>query len=207
MAKISLTNMKGEKVKDITLKDEVWNVEVNRNVLKDAINLAMAALRQGTAKTKTRAEVAFANKKQWRQKGTGRARAGSRRNPIWVGGGTIFGVSPRSYTYKMNKKERVIALKSALSNKFQDKDLIILDEIKLATLKTKDFNALLANLKVGKKVLFVTLDENENLYMATRNLSNVGVIMAREINVLDVVNADTLIIDEASVKNIEEVLK
>lgn len=207
MAKISVVNLKNEKVKDLTLNDEIWNIEVNRVVLTDAIKLALNSLRQGTAKTKTRGEVAFANKKQWRQKGTGRARSGSKRNPIWVGGGTIFGVTPRSYTTKMNKKERVLALKSALSSKLQEKSVIVVDDIKLENLKTSGLIKVLGNLKTGNKTLFVTLEENENLYMASRNLPNIGHIMANEINVLDLINANTVIFDEAAVKQIEEVLK
>lgn len=206
MAKVNVINLKGEKVKDITLKDSVWNVEVNDVVLKDAIKLALDSLRQGTHKTKTRAEVSGGGKKPWKQKGTGRARQGSRRSPNWVGGGTVFGVTPRDYGFKMNKKERVIALKSALSSKVQAKGLVVIDEIKLPSLKTKEFITIMNNLKLNNKVLFVTKDENENLYMATRNLENVGQLMATDINVLDILNSETLVIDEETVKYIEEVL-
>ncbi len=206
MTKISAINLKGEKTKDVTLNEKVWNVEVNETVLKDAIRLTLNSLRQGTAKSKTRAEVSGGGKKPWKQKGTGRARAGSSRSPLWRGGGHVFAITPRSYGYKINKKERVLALKSALSDKYQNKELIVIDEIKLNSLKTKDINNLLKGLKTNKKVLFVTADDNENLYMATRNLNNIGHIVADEINVLDVVNADSLVIDEASVKMIEEVL-
>ena len=206
MTKISAINLKGEKTKDVTLNEKVWNIEVNEVVLKDAIRLTLNSLRQGTAKTKTRAEVSGGGKKPWKQKGTGRARAGSSRSPLWRGGGHVFAITPRSYGYKMNKKERVLALRSALSEKYQNKELIVIDEIKLNSLKTKDINNLLKGLKTNKKVLFVTADDNENLYMATRNLKNVGHMAADEINVLDIVNADSLVIDEASVKTIEEVL-
>jgi len=206
MAKINVINLKGEKVKDIVLNDSVWNIEVNEIILKNAIDLALASLRQGTHKTKTRAEVSGTGKKPWRQKGTGRARQGSRRSPNFVGGGIVFGVSPRDYSYKMNKQERVIAIKSALSTKLQNKELVVIDEVKLPDLKTKGILAVLNNLKLGKKVLFVTKDENENLYMATRNLNTVGQIMASDINVLDIINANTLVLDLEAIKYIEEVL-
>ena len=207
MAKINLLNLKGEKLKDINLEDGIWNVEVNKNVLSNALRLALASLRQGTKQTKTRGEVSGSGKKPWKQKGTGRARAGQKRSPVWVGGGHTFALAPRKFTYKMNKKERVIALKSALSNKYQNNELVIVDEIKLADLKTKSLTEILKSLKLGKKVLFVTADENENLYMASRNLINVGHIMASEINILDVTNSSSLVLDEAALKYVEEVLK
>ncbi len=206
MAKINVVNLQGEKVKDITLNDSIWNIEVNEIILKNAINLALASLRQGTHKTKTRAEVSGTGKKPWKQKGTGRARQGSRRSPNFVGGGVVFGVSPRNYGYKMNKQERVIAIKSALSTKLQNKELVVIDEVKLPDLKTKGILAILKNLKSGKKVLFVTKNENENLYMATRNLKTIGQLMATDINVLDIVNTNTLVMDLEAIKYIEEVL-
>lgn len=207
MAKISLITLKGEKTKDINLDDNIWNIEVNKNILSSAIRLALASLRQGTKKTKTRGEVSGSGKKPWKQKGTGRARAGQKRSPVWVGGGHTFALVGKDYTFKMNKKERLIALKSALSSKYQTKELVVIDEIKLPNLKTKDLKSLLTNLKLDNKVLFVTNDENENLYMASRNLTNIGHIMVNELNVLDIANCNTLVIDEASVKYVEEVLK
>jgi len=207
MAKISLITLKGEKSKDLNLDDNIWNIEVNKNILSNAIRLALDSLRQGTKKTKTRGEVSGSGKKPWKQKGTGRARAGQKRSPIWVGGGHTFALIGKNHTTKMNKKERLIALKSALSSKYQNKELVVIDEIKLPNLKTKDLKAILTNLKFGKKVLFITNDENENLYMASRNLKNVGHTMANELNILDINNCDTLVIDEASVKYVEEVLK
>lgn len=207
MAKVSLIKLNGEKVKDITLEDGIWNIEINKDILSKALRLSLATLRQGTKKTKTRGEVSGSGKKPWKQKGTGRARAGQKRSPVWVGGGHTFALVGRSYTFKMNKKERVIALKSALSTKFQNKELVVVEEMTLPTLKTKELNEILKALKVSKKVLFVTLDENENLYMASRNLTNIGHIMAKEINILDVINSGTLVLDEASVKYVEEVLK
>lgn len=207
MAKTQLINLKGEKLKDITLADSVWAIEANDIVLKKAIDLQLAATRQGTHKTKTRSEVSGGGKKPWKQKGTGRARAGSSRSPIWRGGGIVFGVTPRSYGFKMNKKERVLALKSALTHKLADKELVVVDNINLDSLKTKEIKNVMNTLKIDGKTLFVTLEDNENLYMATRNLGYAYAINADEINVYDLVNADKLVIDEAAVKKIEEVLK
>ncbi len=207
MAKTPIINLKGEKVKDITLSDSIWNIEGNNIELKRAIDLQLAASRQGTHKTKTRAEVSGGGKKPWKQKGTGRARAGSSRSPIWRGGGVVFGVTPRDYTFKMNKKQRVLALKTALSYKFKDKELVVVDNIELNSLKTKEILEVMNTLKLDGKVLFVTADENEKLYMATRNLGYAYAITAEEINVYDLVNADKLVIEEAAVNKIEEVLK
>ena len=207
MGKTQLINLKGEKLKDITLADSVWAIEANDIVLKKAIDLQLAATRQGTHKTKTRSEVSGGGKKPWKQKGTGRARARSSRSPIWRGGGIVFGVTPRSYGFKMNKKERVLALKSALTHKLADKELVVVDNINLDSLKTKEIKNIMNTLKLDGKTLFVTLEDNENLYMATRNLGYAYAINADEINVYDLVNADKLVIDEAAVKKIEEVLK
>ncbi|MBQ6687054.1 MAG: 50S ribosomal protein L4 [Bacilli bacterium] len=206
MTKISVKNIKNEKVKDLTLNDNIWNIEINDDALLKAVKLQLAATRQGTHKTKTRSEVSGGGRKPWKQKGTGRARQGSIRATQWRGGGIAFGVTPRDYTFKMNKKERVLALKTALTEKVQAKELIVLDNIELATLKTKDVKALLNTLDLAGKVLFVTSEDSENLYMATRNLGYAYVILANEINCFDLVNADYVICDEGAVKYIEEVL-
>ena len=207
MAKVKVLNIKGEELKDLTLNKDVWNIEVNDIVLKKAIDLQLAATRQGTHKTKTRSDVAGGGRKPWKQKGTGRARQGSIRATQWRGGGIAFGVTPRDYGFKMNKKERVLALKSALTHKVNDKELVVLDNITLENLKTKDLKAIMTTLKLTGKVLFVTKEDNENLYMASRNLGYAYAILADEINVYDIVNADVLVCDEAAVKQIEEVLK
>ena len=207
MTKISVKNLNGEKVKDLTLKDTVWNIEVNNDCLKKMIRLQLDATRQGTRKTKNRSEVSGGGRKPWRQKGTGRARQGSIRATQWRGGGIPFGVQPRDYSFKINKKERVIALKSALTLKNVGKELVVVDNFNLATNKTKDAINMLNALKLDNKILFVTSDDAENLYLATRNLPNALVIYADEINCYDVVNADVLVCDEAAVKQIEEVLK
>ena len=207
MTKISVKNLKGETVKDVTLASSVWNVEVNELSMKKQIKLQLDAARQGTAKTKTRSEVSGGGRKPWKQKGTGRARQGSIRAPHWRGGGVSMGVAPRDYTFKINRKERVLALKSALTQKANDKKIIVLDSLVLDTLKTKDAVKLFEDLKLDGKVLFIANEDAENLYMATRNLNNALVLFADEINVFDLVNADVVVMDEASLKQIEEVLK
>ncbi len=207
MAKVQLINIKGEKLKDLTLADNVWNIEANDIVLKKAIDLQLAATRQGTAKTKTRSEVSGGGRKPWRQKGTGRARQGSIRATQWRGGGIAGGVTPRDYTFDINKKERALALKSALSHKFQDKKLVVVDAIEMKSLKTKEIKDIMATLKLEDKVLFVTGNDNENLFMATRNLGYAYNVNANELNCYDIVNADTLVVDEAAVEVIEGGLK
>lgn len=207
MAKLDVINLKGEKISDLKLNDEIWNIEPNNIVLKKALDLQMASLRQGTHKTKTRSEVSGGGKKPYRQKDTGNARQGTIRAPHYRGGGIVFGVTPRSYTFKMNKKERSLALRSTLSYKFKNKELVVVDSLELESLKTKDVKALIENLKLAGKVLFVSSNDAEKLYLATRNLGYCAVLMANEINVYDIVNADTLVVEESAVKTIEEVLK
>ena len=207
MAKTQVLNLKGEKVKDINLKDDVWKVEVNEPVMHDAIVLAQASLRQGTASTKTRSEVSGGGRKPWKQKGTGNARQGSTRSPQWPGGGIVFGPKPRKYDKKQNRKERRLALKSALTSKLNDKALIVVENLNLDTNKTKEFNTVLKNLKVDGKALVVYGEDNDNLFLASRNNDKVAVVAANEINVLDLVASDYLVIDESSVNKIEEVLK
>ena len=206
MAKVQVLNQKGEKVNDLTLKDSVWNIEVNEAVMHDAIVLAQASLRQGTASTKTRSEVSGGGRKPYKQKGTGNARQGSTRSPQWPGGGIVFGPKPRNYDKKQNKKERRLALKSALTFKFKEKELVVVDKLNMETNKTKDFNAMLKNLKVDKKALVVYANEDENLFLSSRNNQNVAVLSTEEINVLDLVATVYLVIEESAVKKIEEVL-
>ena len=206
MAKTQVLNLKGEKVKDLTLKDSIWGVEPNENVMRDAVVFTQASLRQGTASTKTRSEVSGGGRKPYRQKGTGNARQGSIRAPHYPGGGIVFGPHPRSYSKKQNKKEARLALKSALTCKLQDKELLVVDTLKLDAPKTKAFNDVLKNLKVTGKVLVVFDEADENLFLATSNKRNVAVMSNAEINVLDLLAANYLLIDEASVKKIEEVL-
>ena len=207
MTKISVKNLNGEKVKDLTLTDSVWNIEVNTDALKKMIRLQLDSTRQGTRKTKNRSEVSGGGRKPWRQKGTGRARQGSIRATQWRSGGIPMGVGPRDYTFKINKKERVIALKSALSSKVQEKALVVVDSFNMESTKTKDAIKMLEGLKLDNKILFVTSDDAENLYLAVRNLPNVLVIYADEVNCYDLVNADVVVMDEAAVSKLEEVLK
>ena len=207
MTKISVKNLNGEKVKDLTLTDSVWNIEVNTDSLKKMIRLQLDASRQGTRKTKNRSEVSGGGRKPWRQKGTGRARQGSIRATQWRGGGIPMGVGPRDYTFKINKKERVLALKSALSSKVQEKALVVVDSFNMESTKTKDTIKMLEGLKLDNKILFVTSDDAENLYLAVRNLPNVLVIYADEVNCYDLVNADVVVMDEPAISKIEEVLK
>ncbi len=207
MSKINVLNIKGEKVKDLTINDNIWKFEQNADCLKKMIRLQLDSMRQGTHKTKSRSEVSGGGKKPWKQKGTGRARQGSIRATQWRGGGIAHGVTPRDYTFKINRKERVIALKSALADKFGTKKLIVVDNLNLENLKTKEALTVLNNLKLEGKVLFVTKEDCENLYMATRNLGYVCAILANEINCYDLVNANYLVCDEEAVKAIEEALQ
>ena len=206
MAKVQVLNQKGEKVKDLSLKDSVWNTEVNNAVMHDAIVLAQASMRQGTASTKTRSEVSGGGRKPYKQKGTGNARQGSTRSPHWPGGGIVFGPKPRKYDKKQNRKERRLALRSALSSKFQDKGLVVVENLALADNKTKTFNKMLKDLKLDGKVLVVYDEDNDNLFYASRNNQNVAILNTEEINVLDLVATNYLLIEESSVKKLEEVL-
>lgn len=207
MTKISVKNIKNEIVKDLVIKDSIWKVEPNIDCLKKMIKLQLAATRQGTAKTKTRAEVSGGGRKPWRQKGTGRARAGSNRSPIWRGGGIVFGVIPRDYAFKINRKERLVALKTALTQKHLERKLVVIDKLILKTPKTKDLKQLLTVLALTGKTLIVTAEVNENLFLASRNLSNLKISLPSEINCYDLVNATNLVCDEAALQQIEEVLK
>ncbi len=207
MAKVELKNLKNEKVKDLSISDSIWKIEVNDDCLKKMIRLQLAATRQGTAKTKTRSEVSGGGRKPWKQKGTGRARQGSIRATQWRGGGIAGGVNPRDYSFKINKKERVLALKSALSMKLAENALVAFESLELPSLKTKEMKNLLETNKLEGKVLFITASDNENLYMASRNLGYTYVLYIDDINVYDIVNADTVVIDEGALNKLEEVLK
>ena len=206
--KYELLNVNGEKIKDLNLDKEVFGIEPNDVVLKNAIVLAQASLRQGTHKTKTRAEVSGGGRKPWRQKGTGNARQGSIRSVQWVGGGIAFGPVPRSYNKKQNRKERKLALKSAWSYKVKNNNLVVVDEIKLSTPKTKDMIKMLTNLKLdGEKLLVVVKEYSENVILASRNLQNIMLLQANEVGVLDIVSAKKVLIEDAALESIKEVLK
>jgi large subunit ribosomal protein L4 len=208
MKKVELLNLKGEKVKDINLNEEIFGITPNNAVLNDAIILSMASLRQGTHKTKNRSEVSGGGRKPWRQKGTGHARQGSIRAVQWVGGGRYGTPVPRDYSKKQNRKERQLALRSALSEKVANKELIVLENLVVKTPKTKEMLSILETLKLAdKKVLLVVKEFDDNLILASRNLQNVVLILADEINVLDIVGTDVMVITEDAIKYVEEVLK
>ena len=207
MAKLSVLNIKGEKVSDITLEKQVFGITPNDAVLYDAITLTRNAQRQGTASTKTRSEVSGGGRKPWRQKGTGRARQGSIRAAQWYHGGVVFGPTPRDYDKKMNRKERRLALKSALAYKDAEKAIVVVDSLNLETNKTKDMLNILNNLKLANKKVLIVVDElNENLILATRNIASVMLLEASEINTLDVVSADALLMTTEAAKKVGEVL-
>ena len=207
MPKISVLNVNGQKVKDIKLNDNIWSIEPNDAVIYDAIRLATASLRQGTHSVKTRAEVSGGGRKPWRQKGTGNARQGSTRSPQWRHGGVVFGpTTERNYNIKMNKKERRLALKSALSYKVIDSELTVLDSLKLDNAKTKEMLSVMKNLKLEKSALFVVDELTDEVILASRNVKGVKVILPNEINVLDVTSYHNMIVTEGAVKAIEEVL-
>jgi large subunit ribosomal protein L4 len=208
MKKVELLNLKGEKVKDINLNEEIFGITPNKNVLNDAIILSMASLRQGTHKTKNRSEVQGGGRKPWRQKGTGRARQGSIRAVQWVGGGRYGTPVPRDYSKKQNRKERQLAIRSALSEKVANKELVVIENLVVKTPKTKDMLSILETLKVAdKKVLLVVKEFDDNLILASRNIQNLVLILADEINVLDIVGTDVMVVTEDAMKYVEEVLK
>ena len=208
MTKINIFNLKGEKVKERNLKDNVWGITPNDAVLHNAIVLNMANLRQATASTKTRSEVSGGGRKPWRQKGTGNARQGSIRATQWRGGGIVFGPNPnKNYTKKMNKKERRLAIKSALAYKVIDKELIVVDELKFESSKTKEMVNLLTKFDIEvNKVLVVVSELTENVCLAARNLANVKVVAFDEVNAFDLVSADNMLIEVSALDKLEEVL-
>jgi large subunit ribosomal protein L4 len=206
MPKVTLYNQTGSQIGEIELAETVFGIAPNEHVLFDAVMMQRASLRQGTHKVKTRSEVRGGGRKPWRQKGTGRARQGSIRSPQWRGGGIVFGPSPRSYAYKLPKKVRRLAIKSALSTKVLEQNILVLEDLALNAIKTKDMVAVLQGLSVQKKVLIVTADLNENVALSARNIPGATVIAANEVNVLDVLHHDTLIMTKAAVEKIEEVL-
>jgi len=197
-----------EKLKDVKLNKELTNIEPNQKVLYDAIILQRASLRQGTHSTKTRSEVSGGGRKPWRQKGTGHARQGSIRSVQWVGGGRYGTPVPRDYSKKQNRKERRLALQTAFLNLYNEKGLVVVDEIKVATPKTKDMINMLNSLELAnKKVLIVVTELDENLILASRNLRNIALIEANELNVLELSYTDVVLTTKEGLKAIEEVLK
>ena len=197
-----------EKIKDLKLNKEIFGIEPNDCVMMDAVITARNGLRQGTYSTKTRSEVSGGGRKPWRQKGTGRARQGSIRATQWRGGGIALGPKPRDYSIKMNRKERRLALISALSYKNKEKAIIVVDNIELASSKTKDMINVLKTLEVADKKVLIIMDElTEEVILASRNLANVLLMEPSEINVLDIVNADILLFNKQGLSDVEEALK
>ncbi|KRM71392.1 50S ribosomal protein L4 [Lacticaseibacillus brantae] len=206
MANVTLYKQDGSQNGTVELNDAVWAIEPNENVVFDAVVMQRASLRQGTHAVKNRSAVSGGGRKPWRQKGTGRARQGSIRSPQWRGGGIVFGPTPRSYSYKLPKKVRRLAIKSVLSQKVLDSDLVVVDGLSFDAPKTKAFAQVLAGLNVDTKALVVLEEGNEFAALAARNLPNVKVVPAEGINVLDVVNYNKLILTQAALQKIEEVL-
>ena len=208
MPKVTLLNLKGEKVKDIKLNDEIFGIEPNNQTIYDAVVRKGASLRQGTHSVKDRSEVSGGGIKPWRQKGTGRARQGSIRAPHWRHGGIVFGpTTERNYEKKQNRKESRLALKSALSYKANNNGIVVVENFEVKDNKTKTFINILNSLKIEGKVLVVIKELTDELILASRNLSNVKVIETHEINTYDVLNYKTIVITEEAVKMLEEVLK
>ena len=204
MASVSVYNMEGKEVGTMELSDAVFGVEVNDHLVHLAVVAQLANKRQGTQKAKTRSEVSGGGRKPWRQKGTGHARQGSTRAPQWKGGGVVFAPTPRDYTIRLNKKEKKLALKSALTSRLQEKKLIVVDELKLDGIKTKNFKAALDNLKVNKAL--VVLNENDqNVVMSARNLPDVKTALTNTINVYDILKYNTVVATKAAIATIEEV--
>ncbi|GIP41496.1 50S ribosomal protein L4 [Paenibacillus sp. J31TS4] len=206
MPKVALYNVSGAQVGEIELNDSVFGIEPNKHVLSDAVLMQQASQRQGTHKVKGRSEVRGGGRKPWKQKGTGRARQGSIRAPQWKGGGIVFGPTPRSYAYKLPKKVRRLAIKSALSSKVVENEIIVLDQLQLTQPKTKEIVAILKNLKVDRKALVVAPSFDENVALSARNIPGIKFVTAEGINVLDVLVHDKLIITKEAVEKVEEVL-
>lgn len=204
MANVSVYNIEGKEVGSIELNDAVFGVEVNEHLVHMAVVNQLANNRQGTQSAKTRSEVSGGGRKPWRQKGTGHARQGSTRSPQWTGGGVVFAPKPRDYSFKMNKKEKRIALLSALSSKVAESKIVVLDSFNLDEIKTKKFTEVMSNLKVDK-ALVVVEGENKNVVLSGRNIPSVKVSATNEINTYDVLKYETLVVTKAAVEKLEEV--
>ena len=204
MANVAVYNMEGKEVGTLELNDAVFGVEVNEHLVHRAVVSQLANNRQGTQKAKTRSEVSGGGKKPWRQKGTGHARQGSTRAPQWTGGGVVFAPTPRDYSFKMNRKEKRLALKSALTSRVQENKLVVLDELKLNEIKTKNMKAVLDNLKVSG-ALIVLNENDQTVVMSAKNLEGVKTVLTNTINVFDILKYKTVVVTKAAVAEIEEV--
>ena len=207
MPNVTLFKQDGTQNGEVTLNDAVFGIEPNESVVYDAITMQRASLRQGTHAVKNRSAVRGGGAKPWRQKGTGRARQGSIRSPQWRGGGVVFGPTPRSYSYKLPRKVRRLALLSVLSTKVLDKEIVLVDELNFEAPKTKEFRAVLSNLDINRKALVVIEDENEFAKLSARNIPGVKVISPNNVSVLDVVAHDKLILTKAALEKVEEALQ
>ena len=206
MPKVAVYNIDRQQVGDIELNDNVFGVEVNGGLLHQAIVMQLASQRLGTHATKTRAFVRGGGRKPWKQKGTGRARSGSRRSPLWVGGGTVFGPHPRSYAFSMPRKQRRLAIKCALSDKVQEDSLFVLDALDFEAPKTKQVVKLLQTFEIDNKALIITAEEAENVERSSRNIPGVKAINTTGLNVYDILNHDKLFVTKDAIARIEEVL-
>ena len=204
MAQVSVYNMEGKEVGKMDLNDEIFGIEVNEHLIHLAVVQHLANMRQGTQKAKTRSEVSGGGRKPWRQKGTGHARQGSTRAPQWTHGGVVFAPTPRDYSFKMNKKEKRIALKSALTSKVEDGNLIVLEDLKFDEIKTKNFAEVLKKLD-AKKALVVIKENDKNVVLSARNITDAQTAIADNINVYDVMKAGTVVLTKDAVSKIEEV--
>lgn len=204
MASVAVYNIEGKEVEKLELNDSVFGVEINEHLVHKAVVGQLANRRQGTQSAKTRSEVSGGGRKPWRQKGTGHARQGSTRSPQWTGGGVVFAPKPRDYSVKMNKKEKQIAMKSALTSKVQDDKLVVVDEFKMDEIRTKRFVEIMNNLNL-KKALVVTKDMNQNMICSANNVPTVKTATTNEINVYDILKYDTLVLTKDAVAAIEEV--
>jgi len=205
MPKVDVYDMQGKKVSDVELNENVFGIEPNEAVVHSVLVNYLANQRQGTQSTKTRAEVRGGGRKPWRQKGTGRARQGSIRAPQWIKGGIALGPKPRSYTYKVNKKERQLAIRSLLSSKVLENELTVVDKLEMKETKTKEMVKTLSNLKVEGKTLIIVADKNENVYLSSRNIEGVKAITLNMINVYDLLQYNKLVLPLDTVKKLEEV--
>ena len=204
MANVSVYNMEGKEVGTIELNDAVFGVKVNEHLVHMAVVQQLANNRQGTQKAKTRSEVSGGGRKPWRQKGTGHARQGSTRSPQWTGGGVVFAPTPRDYSFKLNKKEKQLALKSALTSRLQENKLIVVDELKFDEIKTKNFKQVMDNLKV-EKGLVILAENDQNVVLSARNMATVNTTLTNQINVYDIMKAGTVVLTKDSAAKIEEV--
>ena len=206
MIDLTVHNINGENVGEVSLKDSIFNTKINKYLIHQVIKYYLANRRRGTASTKNRSEVRGGGAKPWKQKGTGRARAGTNRSPIWVGGGTVFGPAPRDYSFSLPKKMKVAALKSALSDKLENKEIIIIDELLLKENKTSEMVKILKNLQAFKKPLIITEKEDNIVVLSVRNIKGAKVLPVSKLNTYDLINQEKIIITKKALQQIEEVL-